>query len=63
MTNNKRYIGDSVYADVDRGMIVLTTENGLPGAGASNTIYLEPSVLVNLVDYANQAPLAPEAPK
>ncbi len=35
------YLGDSVYADTENGMIKLTTDNGL---GASNTIYLEPEV-------------------
>jgi hypothetical protein len=37
----KEYIGDSVYADITDGNIILTTENGI---GASNTIFLEPQV-------------------
>ena len=46
----KTYIGDSVYADVEDGMIKLTTENGGPD-GPSNTIYLEPRVFESLCDY------------
>lgn len=38
----KVYLGDSVYAAFDGYMIVLTTDNG---DGASNTIYMEPSVI------------------
>jgi hypothetical protein len=42
----KTYLGDSVYAAVDAaGCVVLTTENGL---GPSNTIVLEPEVLIAL---------------
>ena len=46
--NNKRYLGDSVYASQDNGSLVLTTENGY---GPSNTIYLEMEVLSALFDY------------
>jgi hypothetical protein len=46
--NYKRYLGDSVYADLDnQGRIVLTTENGLPN-DPSNRIVLEPEVYVAL---------------
>lgn len=45
----KVYLGDSVYADVENGMLKLTTDNG---GGASNTIYLEPEVYDALVEYA-----------
>jgi hypothetical protein len=38
---NKEYLGDSVYAEFDGNVLVLTTDNGL---GPSNTIYLEPEV-------------------
>lgn len=38
----KEYLGDSVYAEVENGMIKLTTDNG---SGASNVIYLELEVL------------------
>ena len=37
----RTYLGDSVYAELESGMIKLTTENG---DGASNIIYLEPEV-------------------
>lgn len=47
----KDYLGDSVYAEMVCGMIRLTTENGL---GASNTIYLEPSVFAALVRYVER---------
>lgn len=46
----KTYLGDSVYADVDGDMIVLTTENGY---GPNNTIYLEPMVFASLCDYVD----------
>ena len=47
----KQYLGDSVYAEYDKyGQIVLTTENGL---GATNTIYLEPEVVVAFIKYNN----------
>lgn len=46
---NKEYIGDSVYAQTDKyGCILLTTENG---SGPTNTIVLEPEVIVSLLDY------------
>jgi hypothetical protein len=41
----KTYLGDSVYVDVEDGMLKLTTENGL---GPSNTVFLEPKVYDNL---------------
>jgi hypothetical protein len=49
----KIYLGDSVYADVEDGMLKLTTENGL---GASNTIYLEPDVYKALARYVAALP-------
>lgn len=45
----KRYLGDSVYVEEERGMLKLTTDNGM---GPSNTIYLEPDVYSALVEYA-----------
>jgi len=49
----KKYLGDSVYAEWDafRG-VVLTTENGY---GPSNTIVLEPEVLLELVLFVEKA--------
>lgn len=49
MSERKVYLGDSVYADFDGWMICLTTENGM---GPSNTIYLEPEVMLSLIQYA-----------
>ena len=48
----KRYLGDSVYAEVEDGMIKLTTENG---EGPSNTIYLDPGVMIQLHRFATDA--------
>lgn len=46
--NMKDYLGDSVYVEVENGMIKLTTDNGM---GASNAIYLENFVMGNLINY------------
>ena len=46
---NKDYIGDSCYVDFDGFGIQMTTENGI--TAATNTIYLEPSVLDALDRY------------
>lgn len=47
----KTYLGDGVYADIDSGMIKLTTEDGI---SVANTIYLESDVVANLITYINQ---------
>lgn len=47
----KRYIGDSVYAEIVDGMIRLTTENGF---GPSNEIFLELEVFQDLILYAKK---------
>jgi hypothetical protein len=44
----KQYLGDSVYAEFDGYSIKLTTENGY---GPSNTIWLEPNVVLALEAY------------
>jgi hypothetical protein len=44
----KTYLGDSVYVEVEGGMLKLTTENGLPW-DPSNTIYLMPFVIERLI--------------
>ena len=44
--NFKTYLGDSVYAAIEDGMIRLTTENG---EGPSNIIFLEPEVFKELL--------------
>lgn len=46
----KQYMGDGVYADLENGMIKLTTEEGSPN-DPTNVIYLESSVFRNLKDY------------
>ena len=43
---SKEYLGDSVYASFEDGMIKLTTENG---GEASNTIYMESVVVENFL--------------
>ena len=51
MSNEKSYLGDSVYADIDDfGGLVLTTENGYPD-DPRNTRYLEPAVILALQNY------------
>lgn len=44
----KDYLGGSVYADFDGHHIILTTENG---NGSSNTIFLDPDVMLALDEY------------
>lgn len=43
MSEHKTYLGDSVYAEIERGMIKLTTENGYPD-DPRNIIFLETEV-------------------
>lgn len=43
-----RYLGDGVYARLENGMIKLTTENGFE---ATNTIFLELAVVIQLHSY------------
>lgn len=45
---NKVYLGDSVYAEYDGSVLVLTTYNGLPD-DPSNLIYIEPEVYAALM--------------
>lgn len=47
----RRYLGDGVYAAHDGFGIWLTAENGLSAADA---IYLEPSVLAELMRFAKE---------
>ena len=54
----KAYLGDSVYADMEHGMIKLTTENGFE---ASNTIFLEPEVWAALKEYVAALPATNQA--
>ena len=48
-TNDKAYLGDSVYAEMENGMIRLTTSNGY---GTVHVVYLERHVYDSLVRYA-----------
>jgi hypothetical protein len=48
--SEKRYLGDSVYAEFDGYYVWLTTENGFPG-DPRNKIALEPAVLDALNEY------------
>lgn len=49
-----RYLGDGVYAQVDNGMIALTTGADL-GNPHDNVVYLELEVLVALEAYIKSA--------
>jgi len=48
------YLGDGVYAQVEDGYIVLTTESHLK-TEADNCVYLEPQVLTALIAYIQKA--------
>lgn len=48
MSPLKRYLGDSVYADVENGMLKLTTEDGI---STTNTVYLGAQVWEALQQY------------
>jgi hypothetical protein len=52
----KEYLGDSVYVDLEDGMLKLTTENG---EEATNTILLEAEVYAALLRYVSQRCVAP----
>jgi hypothetical protein len=47
----KEHLGDGAYAEYDGYGIVITAENGIV---ATDTVYLEPSVLKNLDRYRSQ---------
>ncbi len=46
----KIYLGDSVYAEIREGCLILTTENGYPD-DPRNRIILEPEIYQGLRDY------------
>lgn len=55
MMGSKRYLGDSVYAELDTfHALVLSTDNG---TGATNTIVLEPEVWRALLDFVERNPV------
>ena len=47
-TTDREYLGDSVYVETETQMVKLTTNNGYPD-DPRNVIYMEPSVLENLL--------------
>lgn len=53
MADQKQYLGDGVYVEMELGQIKLTTPEG-GEFGEPQEIYIEPEVLVDLVKYAKQ---------
>jgi len=53
--STKQYLGDGVYAELERDMVKLTTEDGM---GATNTIYFEPGVIAALLRYLERPDVA-----
>lgn len=51
MTENREYLGDSVYVELEYGMLKLIVNNGVEDG---DTIYLEPSVYAALVKYVER---------
>ena len=63
-TPGKQYLGDGVYAEEVRGMILLTTERGETLRGQlTHYIYLEPEVYAALAAYAGKVWPPEEPPK
>jgi hypothetical protein len=52
-TKDKRYLGDSVYVEMEQGLIKLYTWNGY-WDDPRNRIYLEPEVAIELVRYLTE---------
>ena len=48
----KTYLGDGVYSEFDGHHIKLTVESGM--SSPTDTIYLEPEVVVNLMAHINR---------
>jgi hypothetical protein len=48
----KTYLGDGVYSEFDGYQIKLTVENGM--SCPTDTIYLEPEVVSNLISHINR---------
>lgn len=53
----KTYLGDGVYAEIDRGMIKLTTQRDT----GEHVIWLEPDVLEALQEFSERAIAAAKA--
>lgn len=49
---NRSYLGDAVYVEVENGMLMLTTSDGLH---VTNRIYLERATMEALVEYYAEA--------
>jgi hypothetical protein len=49
---DKEYLGDSVYAHIEEGVICLTVENG---EFVSSTIFLEREVIEALISYVDRS--------
>ena len=60
MHKEKKYLGDGVYADIEHGRLVLTTEDGI---SVTNTIYLEPEIVEALCDYLASQLEIPKTPE
>ncbi len=56
----RRYLGDSVYAEVEAGQVKLTTHNGYPD-DPRNVIFMEPSVMDALTRFYEDAKDAAQA--
>lgn len=55
----KAYLGDTVYAEVQYGLLKLTTEPGEPGAGTGepdNIMYMSPEAVEKLLVFISQGP-------
>ena len=48
MSDKKIYLGDSVYGDIENGMVALTTENGVE---VGNKIYLDQEVVAAFIEW------------
>jgi hypothetical protein len=59
MSADKRYLGDGVYAEMEHGMVKLTTSDGISD---TNTIYLEPEVISELQRYLKDLEKRHDAP-
>ena len=58
MPEDKRYLGDAVYARFDGFGIELTTEDGIR---ATNTIYMEPAIVLALEQFVQELKDAAES--
>lgn len=56
MTREPIYLGDGAYADMENGMVRLSTCDGI---GETNVIYLEPAVLRSFLRWLG----VPDAPR